>query len=135
MYLNVAGVDGALSRIKEKESPENKNTELIQCFPFYSILLATGRTRVDLFSLDIEGDELAVLKTIPWNKVDIKVVIVEYNFKQDIKKALVDYMSSKGYINLPELHNAGWQDVVFVKNSLEYNRTFITGLLKNRKAL
>jgi len=47
----------------------------IQCFPFYSILLAVNRTTVDYFSLDIEGDELAVLKTIPMHKIDIRVGI------------------------------------------------------------
>lgn len=44
-----------------------------QCFPLYSILLAVGRTSVDFFSLDVEGFELPILKTIPWHKVDIKV--------------------------------------------------------------
>lgn len=46
----------------------------VQCFPFYSILLAVNRTRVDFFSLDIEGHELKVLKTIPFHKVDIRVL-------------------------------------------------------------
>lgn len=45
----------------------------VQCFPLYSILAAVNRTVVDYFSLDIEGDELAVLKTIPWNSVNIQV--------------------------------------------------------------
>jgi hypothetical protein len=45
----------------------------VQCFPLYSILSALNRTTVDYFSLDIEGDELAVLKTIPWNHVHIQV--------------------------------------------------------------
>ena len=45
----------------------------IQCFPFYSVLLAVGQTRIDFFSLDVEGHELEILKTIPWHKVDIKV--------------------------------------------------------------
>lgn len=45
----------------------------VQCFPIYSILAALNRTEVDYFSLDIEGDELAVLKTIPWNNVRIQV--------------------------------------------------------------
>ena len=45
----------------------------IQCFPFYSVLLALNRTTVDYFSLDIEGHEKRILETIPWNKVDIKV--------------------------------------------------------------
>ena len=41
---------------------------------FYSILLAANRTTIDFFSLDVEGSELDVLKTIPWDKVDIKVI-------------------------------------------------------------
>ena len=46
-----------------------------QCFPLYSALLALNRTRVDFFSLDVEGHELKILKTIPWNKVQIKVLM------------------------------------------------------------
>jgi len=49
------------------------NAVQVQCLPLYSILLAVNRTTVDLFSLDIEGNELDVLKTIPFDKVDIKV--------------------------------------------------------------
>ncbi|KAI9561198.1 hypothetical protein GHT06_012154 [Daphnia sinensis] len=47
----------------------------VQCFPFYSVLLAVGRTNVDFFSLDVEGHELKILKTIPWHKVNIKYPI------------------------------------------------------------
>ena len=39
------------------------------CYPLYSLLLATHQTRVDFLSLDIEGAELAVLRTVPWDKV------------------------------------------------------------------
>ncbi|XP_035714498.1 protein Star-like [Folsomia candida] len=48
-----------------------------QCFPIYAILSALNLTTVDYFSLDIEGAELDVLKTIPWNKVLIKVFSIE----------------------------------------------------------
>ena len=52
-----------------------RNAELIRvlCLPLISILNAIGNPSIDYFSLDIEGAELAVLKTIPWEKVDIKV--------------------------------------------------------------
>ena len=55
-----------------------QNAEEIQvlCFPFHSILFAIGNPSVDYFSLDIEGIELDVLKTIPWDKVDIKVACI-----------------------------------------------------------
>ena len=37
------------------------------------MLKAAGNPTVNLLILDIEGAEFAVLKTIPWNKVDIQV--------------------------------------------------------------
>lgn len=46
----------------------------VQCFPLFSILLAVGRTRVDYFSLDVEGSESQVLMNVPWHLVDIKVL-------------------------------------------------------------
>ena len=55
------------------------------CLPFYSVLLAMGNPVVDYFSLDVEGAELQILKTIPWDKVNIKVTIlfcvITYTFK------------------------------------------------------
>lgn len=45
----------------------------LQCFPLYSILLAVGRTEVDYFSLDVEGLDHLVIKTIPFNKINVKV--------------------------------------------------------------
>ena len=50
----------------------------VQCFPFYSILLAAGRTKIDFFSLDIEGGEEAVLESLPMGKLDIRVFMIEY---------------------------------------------------------
>ena len=45
---------------------------ILQCLPLYSILLALDNPTVHHFSLDIEGAELPVLKTVPWDKVDIR---------------------------------------------------------------
>ncbi len=41
----------------------------MKCFPFHSILLAVGNPTVDFFSLDVEGAELPILRTIPFDKV------------------------------------------------------------------
>lgn len=46
----------------------------VQCLPLHSILLAVNQITVDLLSLDVMGDELSVLKTIPFDKVDIQVL-------------------------------------------------------------
>ncbi len=47
----------------------------LQCLPVYSMLLALRNPTVHFFVLDIEGFELAVLRTIPFHKVDIEVSI------------------------------------------------------------
>lgn len=48
----------------------------VQCFPLYTYLLALNVTVIDYFSLDVEGSELNVIKTIPFDKIDIKVSLV-----------------------------------------------------------
>ena len=45
----------------------------MQCVPFYSVIKALGKPTIDFMSLDIEGTELQVLKTIPFDQVDIRV--------------------------------------------------------------
>ena len=59
-------------RNERKRVGESKSKTL--CLPFYPILLAMGNPTVDYFSLDVEGAELQILKTIPWNNVEIKVM-------------------------------------------------------------
>ena len=64
----------------------------VQCFPLYSILVAVGQTTVDYFSLDVEGVELDILRTIPWDKVDIKVRIVTFkSYEQNFIKIQINY--------------------------------------------
>ena len=41
---------------------------------FFSLLLALGNPKVNYFSLDIEGAELQVLRSVPWHLVDIEVL-------------------------------------------------------------
>ena len=90
---------------------DNENNVKVQCFPFYSILLALNRTDVDYLSLDIEGDELKVLKTIPFEKVEFKIMTVECNHQKTRGQELRLYLDNKGYQNVTMLHI----DMVFMK--------------------
>ena len=56
----------------------HKQCFLLQCMPLYTILLAMGNPTVHYFSLDIEGAEFPVLKTIPWDKVQMKFIMVSF---------------------------------------------------------
>ena len=59
-----------------KELNEDNLANVI-CFPLFGVLKAINVTKVDYFSLDVEGNEMDVLRTIPFDDVDITV---EYFF-------------------------------------------------------
>ena len=72
---------------------EYEVTTTLQCFPLFSTLLALDNPTVNFLSLDIEGAEFEVLKTIPWDKVDIEVIVAEllhagevHNISTEMKK-------------------------------------------------
>ena len=70
--------------------PGHDTTVTAQCFTLHSLLLAVGQTEVDYFSLDVEGPELEILQTIPFDKIYIKVITIEYrvygNHRGSLKK-------------------------------------------------
>ena len=121
MVPDLSRFNDSTSALAIKRKSKIAKVTMVQCFPLYSILLASGRTKIDIFSLDIEGAELDVLKTIPWGKVDIKVILVEFEHIKEGKNALVDFLTSKGYTSLP-YRKSWYQDIVFVKKDLEYNK-------------
>ena len=86
------------------------------CLSFYSVLLAVGNPVVDYFSLDIEGAELPVLKTIPWDKVDIKVLSIECQRQISRCNQIATFMNTVGYklvYHIPSKSDP--QDLIFVK--------------------
>ena len=95
----------------------------VPCFPLYSILLALNITKVDYLSLDIEGDELAVLKTIPFDEVDITVLSVEYSHDRD-KEELRLYMESQGYVVHADINVADIPHVLYVDDFIFVKRDF-----------
>jgi FkbM family methyltransferase len=56
-------------------------------------------THVNYLSIDVEGAEFAVIKSIDFNSVFIDVIGFENNYT-DISVPIVEYLSSKGYILL-----------------------------------
>ena len=84
----------------------------VQCFPFYSIMLALGNPVVDYFSLDVEGAEIPILKTIPFDKVTIKTMTIEFNGEESVANEMKSIMTKNGYKMVKVL---GGQDLVFVK--------------------
>ena len=96
--------------------PYQRRTIRTQCFPLYSILKAVGNPTVHYFSLDVEGSELPILKTIPFDKVDIKVLDIEIKNAGHIfpgsYKEITKFMYSKGYEFFTQVSDV---DAIFVK--------------------
>ncbi|KZS05653.1 Uncharacterized protein APZ42_031100, partial [Daphnia magna] len=88
----------------------------VQCFPFYSILLAVGVTQVDFLSLDVEGHELKILKTIPWRKLNIKTMTVEWDHIPEGQEALSSFMEANGFVKIGAFDFLWSKDVIFVQN-------------------
>ena len=60
---------------KDNKSKQDPNKVVnINCLPFKAILNSLNRTEIDYFSLDVEGNELDILKTIPFEEFNIKVI-------------------------------------------------------------
>jgi len=110
--------------IKDLDRVKNINeNEKVECYPLYSMLLAIGQTKVDFFSLDIEGAEEFVLRSIPWDKIDIDLVNIEVNHsdEEEIRKIMKN-AGYKVHKELYELDKDGnqkpnFQDIMFSKHS------------------
>ena len=61
------------SNSTEFEMDPTNNYIEVQCFPLQSLLRAANLTSIDYFSLDVEGNELNILKEFPFSDFDIKV--------------------------------------------------------------
>ena len=78
-----------------------------------------NRTTIDFFSLYVEGDELNVLKTIPFDKLNIKMLTVEY-LHHGGNNQLQRFMEAKGYDTILKMQrdDGGVDDLVFRKKVL-----------------
>ena len=96
----------------------------VPCFPLESILLALNHTHVDYFSLDVEGLELDILKTIPFDRIQIDTLSVEYIHGEGGKEAYTDYMERQGYITYKDISHRDEvidlfvNDLIFVRKEL-----------------
>ena len=106
---------------------EGDTTIKMQCLPLYSLILAAGNPTVNYFILDIEGAELQVLKTLPWDQVDIEVISVETDLAgmvmEGSREEIIEFMESVGYTHAE--HSNSWshvnnmpKDDMFVRNDV-----------------
>ncbi|XP_023322539.1 uncharacterized protein LOC111696953 [Eurytemora carolleeae] len=114
---------------------DSEDQFMMQCFPLYSVLLSLGNPTVNYFSLDVEGAEFAILRTVPWDKVDIQVLSVETHLLDRLfpgdRTELIEFMDSVGYVHVPWGHTVqtysrnvmGTTDDMFVKKGIQLKMT------------
>ena len=94
--------------VDSNSSIQNKRGKLrkIPCFPIKSLLLALNQKVVHFFSLDVEGFELDILKTVPWAEIDIQTLAVEYAHAHGRggQKSYKEYMVEQGYEVYTDIH-------------------------------
>lgn len=78
----------------QTETRTEKSYHVVQCFPLLSYLLALNVTTVDLLSLDIQGTEQLVLRSLlDSGIVTVRVIVAE----NELEKMDHSYMESQGY--------------------------------------
>ncbi|MEO8637381.1 MAG: FkbM family methyltransferase [Candidatus Taylorbacteria bacterium] len=83
----------------EKESTQ-RNTVVVPCILLEDLLNKYGIKNIDYFSLDVEGGELGILKSIDFNKVKIGCISVENNYgNENIRR----FLESKKYRFMSQL--------------------------------
>ncbi|XP_046450489.1 protein Star-like [Daphnia pulex] len=116
--------DQTSDKKKTESAKGTENIYKVQCFPLYSMLVAVGRTRVDYFSLDVEGSEYKILATIPWHKVDIKTLTVEWNHVPEGEAAMTRLMEKNKFVKFGLIEMKFSHEVVYVQDFLDDLRKF-----------
>jgi FkbM family methyltransferase len=84
---------------KQSNNFTSKGTYVdVPCFPLYSILKAIGVATVDFFSLDIEGAEWEVIKSLPYDKIDFKSFLIEYPANPATTQPIITKLAANGLI-------------------------------------
>ena len=68
---------------------------------------------IDYLSIDTEGTELDILKSIDLNNFDIKLITIEHNFTEK-REAIYSYLKNQGYERV--LENFSLMDDWYVKS-------------------
>ena len=109
-----------IGRIVDGRKNTGRDLHKVKCFSLDLILAAIDRTHVDYFSLDVEGHEFEVLKTIPFDRLDITALSVEFSHVgevSNVKGDMIEFMARFGYEMRAKVthYNLLAHDYIFVK--------------------
>ena len=84
-------------------------------------MLALNRTTIDFFSLDVEGAEPQIVKTINFNKLNIRTITLEYKHVKGGQEGLMSLITSQGmklHKNIINRDGVYAKDLFFIQNNM-----------------
>jgi FkbM family methyltransferase len=77
----------------------NSREYLVETVSLNDLLQSHGAPHViDYMSIDTEGSELDILRSFDFEKYEVRVISVEHNFRPDVRTAIFELLSSKGFV-------------------------------------
>ncbi len=96
----------------------------VPCFPIGSLLRSIGVSHVDYFSLDVEGPEMDILRSFPFDDVTVAVFTIEFSVKDcaDCAVAKLKWIRNlfKHLGNYVEVRTSFGIDAMFLRTTLEH---------------
>ncbi len=83
-----------LTKSSKRHDIEKREIE-VDCFTFASVIEKYNVKNIDFLSVDTEGGELDILKSVDFDKTPVKVISVENNYYGD---EIRDYLEGEGFI-------------------------------------
>ena len=102
----------------KNENPIDRSVS-VPCFSLNTIMKALGVEKIDMFSLDVEGGEYDVLKTIDFNKLDIDTFVIEHNGRQEELRRFRELFKNIEFKNSKIMYTeikADFQDIFLLKS-------------------
>lgn len=85
----------------------------VQCYDINKLLIDNKLKNIDLVSIDTEGSEYEILKCIDYDLINIGVIVVENNYKEN---NVENFLKSKGY----KLYSKIKIDDIYIKDGYKY---------------
>jgi len=134
-FLQIESVNSQLSGLVNNYDPRwtamldshykrlhyNQDVVDVDCHRLQDVFDDMKIQHVDLMSVDTEGSEMKVLKSVDWNKTDITAVCVE-DAHSDLPAPA--FMEAQGYTVV----HRQWPDIFFVKTSFLKNNNLVAFL-------
>ena len=103
--------DAHKKRIEKELNSKEQTFVYVPCFSINTILKAIGVNAVDYFSLDVEGGENDVLRSIDYEKIFIKTFSIEHNGNEAEKNKMIEHLTKFSY----NIVKQDGQDIYFLK--------------------